>query len=67
MDNMFNGCSSLEYLDLYSFNTKSCSSFDGMFDGIEKLTIKINKEKCKEMIRYIPNYITFDNSTDLLR
>ena len=66
MSNMFYGLSSLEYLDIYNFNTKSCRNFKGIFEGCEKLTLKIDKEKCSNsLFENIPEYVTIDDSTEL--
>jgi surface protein len=37
MDSMFNGCSSLEFLDIYSFDMKNVTSANNIFAGLEKL------------------------------
>ena len=34
---MFEGCSSLIYLDISNFNTSQVASFNGMFSGCESL------------------------------
>ena len=51
---MFKGLSSLESLDLRSFNTKTCTGFTGIFEDCNNFTIKINKENNEKLISYIP-------------
>ena len=66
MSGMFKGLSSLENLDLHTFNTKTCNAFNEIFDGCEKLTIKINREKCENLLSHIPTYVNIEYEGEFL-
>ena len=65
MYNMFKNCKNLKKLDLSSFETDKCLSFHGMFDGIDNLTVYVNKQMkhCQNLIDSIPGNVTIENKT----
>ena len=53
MSYMFANCISLTELDLSSFVASSCRYFDGMFDNIEKIKVKANKNQDDNLVKYL--------------
>ena len=63
MKEMFETCSSLEFLDLSNFNTMMCKNFDNMFGNCnENLHIIADSNKAMKMIQAIENTV---NVTDI--
>ena len=61
---MFYGCSSLDELDISSFNTGKCSNYKSIFDECKhNMTLKINPNNCNNIYSIIPEYINIVNIT----
>ena len=61
MKYIFYSCDNLETLYIPYFNTLECSekNLAGIFEGCYNLTININVNKCKNLIKILPNYINY--------
>ena len=57
MERMFYACSSLEYLDLSTFDTSNCQKIDSILDETGNLTLKIDKDKCSNVIKILPDNV----------
>ena len=57
---MFYLCSSLTSLYLPNFDTSEIEDYglDSVFNGSTHLTLSINREKCSNLIKKIPDYVT---------
>ena len=60
---MFNSCSSLTSLSLPYFDTSKLkdNEMDYIFEGCTKLKLSIDKEKCNNLIKILPDYIEIIN------
>ena len=54
MRNMFNGCTSLEYLDISKFVSENCNDFTSMFGQCKALTVKMDKSKNPYIFQELP-------------
>ena len=55
---MFNNCINIKSLNLISFITNNCNSFESMFDNCYNLTIIIDKKASNSKLRNsFPEYI----------
>jgi surface protein len=63
MDYMFYSCKNLEILDISSFNTENCLSFEDIFNKCNKLNVILNENQCQNILGYIPNYVKIQNIT----
>jgi len=65
MDYMFFSCKKLKYLNIASFNTQFCYSFDNIFNECLELQLYLNPNNCNNLYKYIPQYVTIHNITKL--
>ena len=58
---MFAKCYKLTTLNIASFDTQKCEKFDQIFDGITKLEITVNQNKCSNILTNLPSGVTYKN------
>ena len=60
---MFNSCSSLTSLSLPYFDTSKLkdNEMDYIFEGCTNLKLSIDKEKCSNLIKILPDYVEIIN------
>ena len=59
MEYMFDSCIELKELDIRTFNTQACQSFDGMFDNCDGLELYLNEKNCSNLIEQLPSNVNY--------
>ena len=61
MSNMFGHCNSLKSLTITNFNLEKCNNVEGIFDGIDYMSLTFDSIKCKKLIEEIPDSFNIKN------